>query len=119
MIFITRNDHEDNLFCTKQRASFLQSLFATAVHFELYLYWERIRMTQILQQWLKKERISKGISKLELSNKLNKPSSYVHEVEQGEYVLDIIEYLYYCHALGSDPKQGVQYISDELKNQLK
>lgn len=76
-------------------------------------------MTQILQQWLKKERKSKGISKLELSNKLNKPSSYINDVEQGEYVLDIIEYLYYCHALGSDPKQGIQYISDELENQPK
>jgi len=76
-------------------------------------------MTEILQQWLKKERKSKGISKLELSNKLNKPSSYVNDIEQGDYVLDIIEYLYYCYALGSDPKQGIQYISDELENQLK
>lgn len=76
-------------------------------------------MTQILQHWLKKERKSKGISKLELSSRLNKPSSYVNDVELGKYVLDIIEYLYYCHALGSDPKQGIQYISNELENQLK
>lgn len=76
-------------------------------------------MTQILQQWLKKERKSKGISKLELSSRLNKPSSYVNDVEQGEYVLDIIEYLYYCKALGIDPKLGLQYISNELENQLK
>ncbi|MGV0885498.1 helix-turn-helix transcriptional regulator [Acinetobacter venetianus] len=76
-------------------------------------------MTQVLQQWLKKERKSKGISKLELSTALNKHSSYVDDVERGIYALDIIEYLYYCQALGSDPKQGIQYISSELKNQLK
>lgn len=52
-------------------------------------------MIQILQQWLKKERKSKGISKLELFNSLNKPSSYVDDVERGIYALDIIEYLYY------------------------
>lgn len=62
-------------------------------------------MTQILQQWLRKERKSKGISKQELSTKLNKHSSYVNDVELGVYALDIIDYLYYCHALGSDPKQ--------------
>lgn len=76
-------------------------------------------MTQILQQWLKKERKSKGISKLELSNELNKPCSYVNDVEQGKYVLDIIEYLYYCKALEIDPMLGLQYISNELENQLK
>uniref|UniRef100_UPI003009030B helix-turn-helix domain-containing protein n=2 Tax=Moraxellaceae TaxID=468 RepID=UPI003009030B len=113
------NDHEDNLFSTKQRPSFKQSLFAPALYFELCANRERIRMTQILQQWLKKERKSKGISKLELSNSLSKPDSYVGDVERGVYALDIIEYVYYCQALGSDPKQGIQYISNELENQQK
>lgn len=49
----------------------------------------------------------------DLATRLNKPHSYVHKVEQGERRLDVIEYVWYCKALGLEPEKGLALIASQ------
>ena len=53
----------------------------------------------------------------ELSERLDKPHSYVQKVEQGERRLDVVEYIWYCTALKIDPHTGVQLVLAIVKDQ--
>ena len=68
----------------------------------------------ILQQWLTEQRQAKNLSLEQLANLLAKPISYVQDVENGKHSLDIVEYLYYCNALGISPNQGLVLIESNL-----
>ncbi len=68
----------------------------------------------ILQQWLTEQRQAKNLSLEQLANLLAKPISYVQDVENGKHSLDIVEYLYYCKALGISPNQGLVLIESNL-----
>ncbi len=57
-----------------------------------------------LSLWLTQQRKLRKLSKSELARHLNKPISYVHEVEQSRYTLELVEFVKYCHALNTDPK---------------
>jgi cytoskeletal protein RodZ len=59
----------------------------------------------ILQQWLIEQRQAKNLSLEQLADRLNKPFSYVQDVENGQYLLDVVEYLFYCKALDINPNQ--------------
>lgn len=63
-----------------------------------------------LRQWLKNHRQSQKISMQLLAERLNRPHSFVQRVEEGERRLDVVEFVWYCHALGVDPKDGLDLI---------
>ena len=68
----------------------------------------------ILQQWLTEQRQTKNLSLEQLADRLNKPFSYVQDVESGQYQLDVVEYLFYCKALDINPNQGLELIQSNL-----
>ena len=68
----------------------------------------------ILQQWLIKQRQAKNLSLEQLADRLNKPFTYVQDVESGPYQLDVVEYLFYCKALDINPNQGLELIQSNL-----
>ena len=68
----------------------------------------------ILQQWLTEQRQAKNLSLEQLADRLNKPFSYVQDVESGQYLLDVVEYLFYCKALDINPNQGLELIQSNL-----
>lgn len=69
-----------------------------------------------LQQWLISKRQEYGLSQYELALRLAKPVEYVERIEEGVYVLELIEYLQYCQALQADPHEGIQLIELALIN---
>lgn len=68
------------------------------------------------QQWLINQRQAKKLSQLELAQRLFKPSSYVQQIENGRYTLEIVEYLQYCKALGADPREGITLIDLAIRS---
>ncbi len=70
----------------------------------------------VLQQWLIEQRQTKNLTKEQLALQLNKSVSHIQDIESGAYQLDIIEFLYYCKALGIDPNIGIELIQDQLKS---
>lgn len=63
-----------------------------------------------LQQWLITQRQQKGLSQLQLAQRLGQSIGYIEKIEQSDYVLEIIEYLHYCGALDADPSVGITLI---------
>ena len=68
----------------------------------------------ILQQWLTEQRQAKNLSLEQLADRLNKPFTYVQDVESGKYQLDVVEYLFYCKALDINPNHGIELIQSNL-----
>ena len=67
-----------------------------------------------LSLWLIQQRKLSKLSKSELARHLNKPISYVHEVEQNRQTLELVEFVKYCHALDADPNIALEIIKNEL-----
>lgn len=67
-----------------------------------------------LSLWLIQQRKLSKLSKSELARHLNKPISYVNEVEQSIYTLELVEFVKYCHALNTDPNIALEIIQNEL-----
>ena len=65
-----------------------------------------------LVAWLKKCREDAGLSMRVLSERLDRPHSYVGKVEQQERRLDVVEYVAYCEALGVSAEAGLKIIAD-------
>ncbi|WP_284087404.1 helix-turn-helix domain-containing protein [Acinetobacter nosocomialis] len=68
----------------------------------------------ILQQWLTEQRHAKNLSLEQLADRLNKPFSYIQNVESGKYQLDVVEYLFYYKALDINPNKGIELIQSNL-----
>lgn len=51
-----------------------------------------------------------GITQLQLSEQLGKPQSYVSKYENGERRLDVVEMLYICEKIQTDPHTIVELI---------
>lgn len=66
---------------------------------------------ETLLAWLKDQRQSRGMSMRELGDLLGVPHSFVQKVESGERRLDVVEYVWYCEALGISPIDGIRKIS--------
>ena len=67
-----------------------------------------------LSVWFIQQRKLSKLSKSELAQRLNKPISYVHEVEQSRHTLELVEFVKYCHALDADPDIALEIIQNEL-----
>ena len=66
---------------------------------------------ETLLAWLKDQRQSRGMSMRELGDLLGVPHSFVQKVESGERRLDVVEYVWYCKALGISPMDGIRKVS--------
>ncbi|OTG85267.1 transcriptional regulator [Acinetobacter sp. ANC 4558] len=62
------------------------------------------------KQWLINQHQAKKLYQQELTQCLFKPSSYVQQIENGEHILEIMEYLEYCKVLDADPREGIALI---------
>lgn len=69
---------------------------------------------QKLTDWLKSQRVVKGLSMRELGERMDISHSFIGKVEQRERKLDVIEYLAYCDALGVSPIKGLKVIREDL-----
>jgi len=63
-----------------------------------------------LISWLKKSREDQGLSMRALAERLDVPHSFVQKIETMERRLDVMEYVWYCAALGIDSKKGLDLI---------
>ncbi|ENX02700.1 hypothetical protein F900_01147 [Acinetobacter modestus] len=72
---------------------------------------------EVLQQWLIEQREKRKLTIQQLAQNLNKPVSYIHDIEQGQHILEIVEFLRYCHALEVDHNLAIEIIQDELQKQ--
>ena len=61
-----------------------------------------------LTGWLKQKRSESGLTIRQLAAKLGWASSIVGKIEQGERRLDVVEYVQYCSALDTDPREGLE-----------
>lgn len=60
-----------------------------------------------LCDWLREQRLKKGLSIRDLGAKLGWHPSIVGKIEQGERRIDVVEYAAYCKAIGVDPRSGL------------
>lgn len=58
--------------------------------------------------------MSLAISISRMAKRLNKPHSFVEQVEDGTRQLDIIEYINYCKTLNFDPKEGLTLLHSQM-----
>ena len=63
-----------------------------------------------LQDWLKSQRKSQNLTMHNHATRMARPHSFIYKVEQGERRLDVIEYIWYCTALGVDPHTGIDAV---------
>ena len=69
----------------------------------------------LLRQWLRDQRIEKGLTMREAGDRLGVIHSWIGKVELGERRLDVIEYIRYCNALEVDPHEGLNQICARIK----
>ena len=72
---------------------------------------------EVLQQWLIEQREKRKLTIQQLAQNLNKPVSYIQDIEQGQHILEIVEFLRYCHALDVDHNIAIEIIQNELQKQ--
>jgi transcriptional regulator with XRE-family HTH domain len=70
---------------------------------------------KILIDWLFGKRLLLGITQQQLSEKLNRPQSFVSKYENGERRLDLIELIDICNALNSNPHELLDAIKKKAK----
>ncbi|PJK03760.1 transcriptional regulator [Lysobacteraceae bacterium NML71-0210] len=70
----------------------------------------------LLRQSLRQARRAAGLSQVELGEVLERPQSWVSQVERGVRRLDLVELSDYCQALGVDLTQFVQAFHAELES---
>lgn len=65
-----------------------------------------------LRAWLRAAREVQGLSMRDLAVRINKPHNYVQRVEEGDRRLDVVEFVWYCNALGIDPNEGFAIVTN-------
>lgn len=63
---------------------------------------------------LKKIRVEKGVTQLQLANMLKKPQSFVSKYESGERRIDVQEFICICKALQKDPCEVINDIEKDI-----
>lgn len=58
---------------------------------------------RILQGMLADVRRASGLRQVEVAERLNKPQSFVSDVERGERRLDVVEFTHFCRAIETNP----------------
>ncbi|HRO78695.1 MAG TPA: helix-turn-helix transcriptional regulator [Acinetobacter towneri] len=63
-----------------------------------------------LRTWLKDQRKAKNLTMRTLAQRMDRPHSFVQRVKEGDRRLDLVEYVWYCSALGADPQTGLNLV---------
>lgn len=66
---------------------------------------------QKLIDWLKEERLSKGLSVRDLALVIDEPFQFVSKIETIQRKLNVYEYVQYCEALNLNPSDGLKILS--------
>lgn len=66
--------------------------------------------SQRLSEWLRLQREARGLTMRQAAELINKPHSFIGEIEVGQRRLDIVEFVWYCELLGFDPVEGLNQI---------
>lgn len=66
--------------------------------------------------WLIEERKSANLTIRDLAVRLGVVHSYVGRIETFERRLDVYEYVKYCHALGVNPKNGIDILQPDNRS---
>lgn len=64
---------------------------------------------------LKAMRHDAGLSQRELASILDRELSFVSRIEQGQRRLDLLEWTWFCEALGRDPAEEARKLVNKLK----
>lgn len=63
---------------------------------------------------LKKARLSSGLLQKDLAKLLHRPQSYISKIESGERSIDVVEFIYYCQAMGIDSAKFIKRVTDKF-----
>lgn len=63
-----------------------------------------------VRSWLREKRLEQSLTMRQLAERLGRPHSFVQRVEEGDRRLDVVEFVWYCQALGIEPMLGLQII---------
>ena len=68
------------------------------------------------QSELSELRLSAGLTQAALAQRLGRPQSYVSKVEAGDRRIDVVEYVQFIQAVGSDPAPLIEKLATLLEN---
>ena len=63
------------------------------------------------RQMLIEARKERGLTQVDIAERLGKPQSFVSKYERGERRLDVVEFLEVAKAIGADPKAIIDELS--------
>ena len=63
---------------------------------------------RVLLDWLREQRLARGLSMRELAGRLGIAHSWIGKIETGERRLDVCEYIRLCRALECDYRDGIR-----------
>ena len=66
---------------------------------------------QKLINWLKAERLARGLSVRELALIIDEPFQFISKIETAQRKLNVYEYVQYCKAMNLDPGVGLAILS--------
>jgi len=66
------------------------------------------------RQMLVEARKERGLTQVDIAERLGKPQSFVSKYERGERRLDVVEFLEVARAIGIEPKAVVDRLSNPL-----
>ncbi|TCK02979.1 helix-turn-helix domain-containing protein [Marinobacterium mangrovicola] len=72
----------------------------------------------LLIEWLRQERIARGLTVREVGTLIDEPFQFVSKVENVERKLNVYEFVQYCEALGIDPVVGLGLLKSKSHTQL-
>ena len=68
----------------------------------------------LLERFLKKRRLSSGLTQRDLAKRLGREHSFVARIEQGERRVDVIEFYLICKACDASPEKTVNAMYKKL-----
>lgn len=67
---------------------------------------------QALQAHLKNLRKAAGFTQAELAERMSLGQSYLSKIERGERYIDVLLYLDWCRACGSEPDKAIKMLME-------
>ncbi|MCG8314309.1 MAG: helix-turn-helix domain-containing protein [Pseudomonadales bacterium] len=68
-----------------------------------------------LRAWMKEKREAQGLSQRAVAELLGRHHSVVGKMEQNRRKIDLLEFIYYCEAIGAEPHEGLEIMMDSIE----